>query len=202
MTTELHKHPPDHENKRRLRAVSPLGRGDKLHRIVWGLVHVTLYRWSPTPLHGWRCILLRAFGARIEGPAYVYPTARVWAPWRLDMAKGSCLGPDVNCYNVGGISLGPGATVSQNSHLCGASHDHRDASFPLVVGKIVIGRNAWVAADAFVGPGVWIGEDAVVGARAVVVKDVPAGMIVVGNPARVVGSRSTQASPTQSNLKQ
>ena len=47
----------------------------------------------------------------------------------------------------------------------------------------------WVAADAFIGPGVTIGQAAVVGARAVVVKDVPAFAIMVGNPARQVGIR-------------
>jgi acetyltransferase-like isoleucine patch superfamily enzyme len=49
-----------------------------------------------------------------------------------------------------------------------------------------IGREAKVGANATLLPGVHIGERALVGAGAVVTKDVPAGAVVVGNPARVV----------------
>jgi putative colanic acid biosynthesis acetyltransferase WcaF len=54
---------------------------------------------------------------------------------------------------------------------------------------ILIGDEAWICADAFIGPGVRVGARGVVGARAVVVKDVGPGVIVAGNPARVVGKR-------------
>ncbi|GAA1677029.1 hypothetical protein GCM10009765_27920 [Fodinicola feengrottensis] len=49
-----------------------------------------------------------------------------------------------------------------------------------------IGREAKVGANVTLLPGVQIGERALVGAGAVVTKDVPAGAVVVGNPARVV----------------
>jgi len=51
---------------------------------------------------------------------------------------------------------------------------------------IVIGRNVWVAGAAAVLKGVAIGDDSVVGYGAVVSSDVPAGVVVAGNPARVV----------------
>ncbi|WP_353829491.1 hypothetical protein [Mesorhizobium sp.] len=60
---------------------------------------------------------------------------------------------------------------------------------PLTKPPISIGAGAWICADAFIGPGVTIGERAVVGARAVVVRDVGPNLVVVGNPARSVGTR-------------
>ena len=57
----------------------------------------------------------------------------------------------------------------------------------------MIGENAWIAAEAYIGPGVTVGVGAVVGARAVAVHDVPAGAVVVGNPARVVSERAQPA---------
>jgi putative colanic acid biosynthesis acetyltransferase WcaF len=79
--------------------------------------------------------------------------------------------------------------VSQHAHLCAGTHEFRRPDFALVKAPVTIGEGAWVAADAFVGPGVTVGAFAVAGARAVVTKDVAPGMVVAGNPARVVGRR-------------
>jgi putative colanic acid biosynthesis acetyltransferase WcaF len=62
-----------------------------------------------------------------------------------------------------------------------------------MTGPVIIGENAWVAAEAYIGPGVTLGAGAVAGARAVVVSDVPAGRVVVGNPARPIASKEEQA---------
>lgn len=162
---------------------------NKLRRLVWGVVEATAYRWSPVPFHGFRRMLLRLFGAKIGPRAHPYPDARIWAPWNLVMERGSCLGPRAICYSASLVHLRENCIVSQGAHLCGATHDHGDPSFTLMVGPIVIEVDAWVAADAFVGPGVTIGTRAVVGARAVAVKDIPAGVIVAGNPAKLIAYR-------------
>ena len=51
---------------------------------------------------------------------------------------------------------------------------------------ITIGDNVWLGGGVIVLPGVTIGADTVVGAGAVVPKDLPAGVVAVGNPARIV----------------
>ena len=51
---------------------------------------------------------------------------------------------------------------------------------------ITVGPGVWLGGGAIVLPGVTIGENAVVGAGAVVTRDVPAGVVAVGNPARVL----------------
>jgi maltose O-acetyltransferase len=56
---------------------------------------------------------------------------------------------------------------------------------------IVVGDNVWLGGAVIVLPGVTIGEDSVVGAGSVVTRDVPAGVVAVGNPARVIREAGT-----------
>lgn len=51
---------------------------------------------------------------------------------------------------------------------------------------ITIGNNVWLGGGVIICPGVTIGENTVVGAGAVVTKDLPANVVAVGNPARVI----------------
>lgn len=64
--------------------------------------------------------------------------------------------------------------------------DRRRSGQPPAAAPITIGRNVWVAGMAAVLKGVTIGDDSVVAFGAVVASDVPAGVVVAGNPARVV----------------
>lgn len=51
---------------------------------------------------------------------------------------------------------------------------------------VYIGENVWVGAGAVILPGVSIGHDSVIGAGSVVTKDIPANVVAVGNPCRVL----------------
>ena len=53
---------------------------------------------------------------------------------------------------------------------------------------ITLGDKCWLGAGVIVCPGVTIGDDSVIGAGSVVTRDIPAGVIAVGNPARVLRS--------------
>lgn len=169
---------------------SPHSLSNKVGRVLWGVCWWTLFRPTPRPLFAWRNLVLRLFGARVTRSTRVDPTVRIWAPWNLTVGRDSSIGHHVDVYNVAPITMGDQATVSQYSYLCAASHDISDPSMALIASPIRIEDAAWVCAKAFVGPGVTVGPGAVVGACGVVVKDVPPGEIVVGNPARTVGVRS------------
>ena len=75
-------------------------------------------------------------------------------------------------------------------------HDHAFEDFHIPIrdqgaacAPVRIGNNVWLAARVVVVKGVTIGDGAIIGAGAVVTKDVPAGAIAVGVPARVVKMR-------------
>ncbi len=170
-------------------AVSPHSFRNKVARAIWGLAWLLLYRPTPKPLHGWRRGILRLFGARIGLGAHPHASAKIWAPWNLEMGDHSCLSPQVDCYCVAPVKIGAHATVSQYSFLCTATHDIEDPEMRLVTKPIHIGDGAWIAAGAFIKPGVNVGEGAVVGARACVFKDVPPWTVVGGNPAHPIKQR-------------
>lgn len=75
------------------------------------------------------------------------------------------------------VFIGPNATFSNDRH---PRSGHRD----FVREDTIIERGASIGAGAVILPGVRIGAGAMVGAGAVVTRDVPAGVTVVGNPAR------------------
>jgi putative colanic acid biosynthesis acetyltransferase WcaF len=189
--SDLHTRQPSNEPRARLRGLreSRIGLGNKLARSLWNIVWFFLFRPTPRPMHAWRRMLLRLFGAKIGTGVRVYQSARIWAPWNLVMENDSCLGDFVDCYSVDQIHFGPRATVSQYSYLCTASHDYTRRALPLVTAPIHIGADAWVTADVFVGPGVSIGEGSVVGARSTVTRDVPAWVVVAGSPPKLIGPR-------------
>jgi putative colanic acid biosynthesis acetyltransferase WcaF len=164
--------------------------GDRLRRFVWSVCWRLLGAWTPRPFHRWRRLVLLAFGARIDPTARVYGQTTIWWPPHLTVGRHAVIAPGVTCYNVVPVAISDFAVVSQGAHLCTGTHDVDDARFPLRARPIVIGAQAWVAAEAFVGPGVTVGEGAVLGARGVAFRDLDAWMIYAGNPARKLRERA------------
>ena len=81
------------------------------------------------------------------------------------------------------VQIGPNVQLLTPIHPleAGPRRDKWEAAKP-----ITIGDNVWLGGGVVVCPGVTIGADTVVGAGAVVTKDLPAGVLALGNPARVV----------------
>lgn len=164
--------------------------GNRLARVLWGAAWLVLARFTPPPLHGWRRLVLRAFGARVAAGARVHGSAAIWLPANLDLGENSLIGPRVRLYNQGKITIGPRSVVSQGAHLCASSHDVRDPHFQLVLRPIAVGTGCWVAAEAFVGPGVTMQDGSVLAARGVLFEDAEPEMIYRGNPATPLKPRN------------
>jgi acetyltransferase-like isoleucine patch superfamily enzyme len=90
------------------------------------------------------------------------------------------------------VSIGENVCINDGVQLLTASHDVSDPQWNHVKSKITIDDYAWIAINAIILPGVHIGKGAVVGAGAVVSKNVEAGSIVVGNPAKPILKKRTK----------
>ena len=164
-------------------------------RFAWNYLGQPLFRFSLPRAFGWRRWILRRFGARLRDNTLVYPTARIFHPWLLEMDEWSNLGHGVIIYNLGSVSIGSHSVLSHGAYLCAGTHDYTRSDMPLMKPAIRVGHGVWIATQAFIGPGVTIGDNTVIGARAVVMKDVPAGVVAAGNPARVIKARVMQPTP-------
>jgi maltose O-acetyltransferase len=86
------------------------------------------------------------------------------------------------------ITIGEEVTLAPKVHIL--AHDastKRHLNYTRL-GKVTIGNRVFVGASTLILPGVTIGSDIVIGAGSVVTRDVPSGVVVAGNPARVVCS--------------
>ncbi|MEU0136439.1 sugar O-acetyltransferase [Streptomyces sp. NPDC006296] len=97
----------------------------------------------------------------------------------------------LTALDVASVTIGEDCQIGPNVQLLTPTHpvepgprrDKLEAALP-----ITIGDNVWLGGGVIVCPGVTIGDNSVIGAGAVVTKDVPADVVAVGNPARVVRS--------------
>lgn len=183
----------DAQDSRPLEGGASFPLSNRLTRVVWGLTWLLLARWTPPPLHGWRRLVLKAFGARVAPGAKVHASVSVWLPANLELGANTLVGPGARLYNQGLITIGARTVISQGAYLCASTHDIHDPHFQLVVRPILIGEQCWVAADAFVGPGVTMGDRAVLGARGALFGNAEADGVYSGNPAQFIKPRGLRA---------
>lgn len=152
--------------------------------LIWWLVQAVAFPLTPHNFSGFRCSLLRLFGAKIGTGVVIRPTARFTYPWKVEIGDFSWVGDDVVFYSLDFIRIGRHCVISQKSYLCTGTHDTQDPAFGLKTAGITVGNGAWVATDCFIAPGVEIGANAVIGARSSVFSNMPAGQVCWGTPCR------------------
>ena len=128
------------------------------------------------------------------------PETEVRSPFHCDYGYQTTFGArtfanfGLVCLDVARISVGDDVQIGPNVQLLTATH-------PVEAGPrrekweggspVTVGDNAWLGGGVVVCPGVTIGENTVVGAGSVVVGDLPANVVAVGNPARAIRTLET-----------
>ncbi|WAZ26130.1 sugar O-acetyltransferase [Streptomyces cinnabarinus] len=121
--------------------------------------------------------------------AYVRPPLFVDYGSNIAIGARTFVNFNLTALDVAAIAIGEDCQIGPSVQLLTPTHplepqprrDKLEAARP-----ITIGNNVWLGGGVIVLPGVSIGDDSVIGAGSVVTKDVPAGVVTVGSPARVV----------------
>ncbi len=118
----------------------------------------------------------------------------------IGLGDRSWLGPHCLVYGNGGVSIGDDVLIAAHTTISTVSHVAARTDVPINdqgidCAPIVIEDDVWIGLNVTILKGVTIGSGAIVGAGAVVTRDVPAGSIAMGVPARVVGRRGAADGP-------
>ena len=120
------------------------------------------------------------------GGHHVHFGRNVYANYNLTLVD------DTHIYVGDYTMFGPNVTIATAGHPIEPPLRERGLQFNM---PVRIGRNCWLGAGVIVMPGVTIGDNTVIGAGSVVTKDIPSGVVAVGNPCRVlrpIGARDRE----------
>ena len=102
--------------------------------------------------------------------------------WKMDIGKGTAISMSAKLdkTNPAGIHIGTYSVITFGAAIL--THDYVNQ----LNRDVHIGNNCFIGAHAIILPGVTTGDSCIIAAASVVARDVPAGSLVAGNPARVV----------------
>lgn len=99
-------------------------------------------------------------------------------------ANFNCVFLDCNYIKIGNnVMFGPNVQVYAAYHPVAAAERIKG---PELAAPIIVGDNVWIGGSSIICAGVTIGENTTIGAGSVVTKDIPANVLAVGNPCRVL----------------
>ena len=123
-------------------------------------------------------------GCYIESPFYAN-----WGGHHVHLGKyvyanyGVTFVDDTHIYVGDGTMLAPNVVLATAGHPIDPELRGRGLQYNM---PVRIGKNCWLGAGVIVMPGVTIGDNTVIGAGSVVTKDIPSGVVAVGNPCKVM----------------
>ena len=137
-----------------------------------------------------RAELLKDMFAEVGDGAYIEPPLHAnWGGKRVHLGKNVYANFNLTLVDDTEIYIGDNVMIGPNTVIATAGHPI-DPELRLRITQynkpVHIGNNCWLGANVVVMPGVSIGENTVIGAGSVVTKDIPAGVVAVGNPCRVM----------------
>ncbi len=137
-----------------------------------------------------RAEMLKTLFAEVgEGCYLEAPVCSNWGCHHVHLGRnvyanfGLTLVDDTHIYIGDYTMLGPNVTIATAGHPIDPDLRRQGLQYNM---PVRIGKNCWLGAGVIVMPGVTIGDNTVIGAGSIVTRDIPSGVVAVGNPCRVL----------------
>ncbi|MEK7092460.1 MAG: DapH/DapD/GlmU-related protein [Patescibacteria group bacterium] len=163
---------------------------NRLFNIVLEFEVMILHLAGWVPIHEFRNLVYQVFGMKIGSGSVIHTGLRLYDPRNISIGDDSIIGENAVFDGRDRLIIGNHVDIASEVMIYNAEHDISSLTFASKQAPVVIDDYVFIGPRAIILPGVRIGKGAVVGAGAVVTKDVEAGTIVGGVPARVIGQRA------------
>lgn len=133
--------------------------------------------------------ILKTLLGKTKNNFFVEPPFRCDYGYNIELGENFYSNYNLIILDCAKVSIGDNVLIAPNVGIYTAGHplhyekrnEQYEYAFP-----IEIGNNVWIGGNVVINPGVSIGDNTVIGSGSVVTKDIPANVIAVGNPCRVV----------------
>lgn len=163
--------------------------GNALKRILWFYTNALFFKTSLLPFNGFKCGLLRAFGAKVGKGVTIKPGVNIKYAWHLTIGHDTWIGENVWLDCLVPVSIGSHVCVSQGAVLLTGNHNYKKSTFDLITAGFALEEGAWIGACAIVNPGVTVGSHAVLTTGSVATRNLEPYGIYQGNPALRIRAR-------------
>lgn len=141
------------------------------------------------PSHFVRGTIYRLAGIKLGRGATIHMGARFYLPHRITIGEGTIVGDHAFLDGRAPLTIGKHVDIASSVMIYNSEHDLTDPTMKAREEPVTIGDYVFIGPRVIILPGVSVGDGAVIAAGAVVTKDVPAGTIVGGVPAKEIGER-------------
>jgi maltose O-acetyltransferase len=129
--------------------------------------------------------LVAGVGAGVD----IRPPVSIDYGMRLTIGDRTFINSDLLIIGGGQVTIGSDCLIGPRCGIYTPNHAHeidRRLDGLELAKPVTIGNNVWLGGSVTITPGVTIGDNSIIGAGSVVTKDIPANVVAVGNPCRVV----------------
>lgn len=136
-------------------------------------------------------LMRELFGKDIK--AWIEPPFHCCYGTNITLGDGTYINMNCSFIDDGTITVGKSVLFGANVVIATVGHPIKpDMRHYMYTDPVTIGDNCWIGANVTICPGVTIGENSVIGAGSVVTKDIPANVVAIGNPCRVLRKIDTR----------